>query len=304
MMQSDGRSRPVLCGGVGASVVRLGKLQVRSVEDFVIETSPVPRENQHASLRDACNSHDLDVSGLRRAARTGLEDLDTSNQDIPILEDDLSLQECSSDEEGIDVQSNIAMLAPGSNKPRQLMEARSQQCVICLTDKAHTIVPPHRHESAQQVEGHRICTECWSNFLYHGLRQPSRDGRGPPPLACPLCRGTIDVPDAWATFIELPPSWQQPKTAVQGPIPCLSTCTPTSSSESHVWWQRGTDSEGSECEKSTVGGDAQAACEADSALLRGGWRSLRCPMFGFFSRGSVTESRQSSPDSIRSGCSF
>merc|ERR1711933_279497 len=118
------------------------------------------------------------------------------------LEDDLSLQECSSDEEGNDVQSNMVILAPGSQKPRQLMEARSQQCVICLTDKEHTIVPPHRHESAQQVEGHRICTECWRNFLYHGLRQPSRDGRGPPPLACPLCRGTIDVPDTWATSIE------------------------------------------------------------------------------------------------------
>merc|ERR1712217_59996 len=101
-----------------------------------------------------------------------------------------------------------------------------------------TFVPSHRDQSTEHVQGHRICTECWVNFLYHGLRQRSLNGRGPPPLACPLCRSTIDVPDAWATFIELPPSWQQSRVVAKEPMPCLSLCTPRPRADRKVWWHR------------------------------------------------------------------
>lgn len=205
------------------------------------------------------------------------------------------MQEWCSDDEGNDALDTMRVLPPGSHRSRRLMEARCQQCVICLADKEHTIVPPHRHESAQHVEGHRICTECWSQFLYHGLRQPGRDGRGPAPLTCPLCRGTIDVPDAWAAFMELPQSWQQPRTVVKEPMPCLPSCTPSSSSDRRVWCQRSrSDSSGSDSDGSVV--EAKAAYEVGSAPLGGGWRVLRCLMFGFFNRAAATECHPTSQD--------
>merc|ERR1712187_590212 len=109
----------------------------------------------------------------------------------------------------------------------------------------------------------------------------------------------IDVPDAWANFMELPQSWQQPRNGVEQPILCLPTCTPRSSSDDHVWWQRSgsssTDSEGSEGEMAI---DAEDKQRVASVVCR----ALRCLMFGCFQRPVVTEGPQISEDMIQSGC--
>mmetsp|Transcript_98086 Transcript_98086/g.274568 ORF Transcript_98086/g.274568 Transcript_98086/m.274568 type:complete len:270 (+) Transcript_98086:70-879(+) len=100
--------------------------------------------------------------------------------------------------------------APGSATPLHLMRARAQQCVVCLQDKAHTFVPPHSGGGcARDVSGHRFCTDCWIEFLYHSSRQ-QRCGARPAPLACPLCRGGIHVPDVWGATYVLPSVWMQP----------------------------------------------------------------------------------------------
>mmetsp|Transcript_111344 Transcript_111344/g.359321 ORF Transcript_111344/g.359321 Transcript_111344/m.359321 type:complete len:541 (-) Transcript_111344:28-1650(-) len=101
---------------------------------------------------------------------------------------------------------------PGATTGRKLMEARSRRCVICLADKQHTLVPPHRElesniseigatcegsvswfrslrgggwrlpaadglqaplHPSRGIEDHRFCTDCWEAFLQHRLRQRS-----------------------------------------------------------------------------------------------------------------------------------
>merc|ERR1712048_385409 len=153
----------------------------------------------------------------------------------------------------------------------------------------------------RNVEGHCICTECWVKFMYHGLRQHSTDGRGPPPLACPLCRGTIDVPDIWGALIELPPSWQPTGATAKEPIPCLSLCTPRATTDRQVWWQRpdtsSTDSEASEGESTISAENTQgtATCESRLVRQRARSRSPHCPVF-VSNRAAAAEVRSSSQD--------
>lgn len=42
-------------------------------------------------------------------------------------------------------------------------------CIMWEVDsfEEHTFVPPH--ETSCQVEGHRFCSDCWIDFLDHGL---------------------------------------------------------------------------------------------------------------------------------------
>lgn len=107
------------------------------------------------------------------------------------------------------------------------MAARAQTCVVCMEEKEHTLVPPHREADGTSVEGHRFCTDCWVTFLRHGMWQQrraiaSKVGAALPPLACPLCRGTIDVPDVWGLnlAIELPASWRPPSPVEKAYQPC------------------------------------------------------------------------------------
>lgn len=249
---ADATSTQYLSGGVGAKVVRLGKLTQRNKEDLIIDVTPV--DTGHAATF-ACDT-------VPSVAETSVD-----IPDQPIIEDDLCLQEYGSDDEAPHCAS-ARVWAPGSLAGRKLMEARSKQCIICLSDKEHTIVPPHRHENGNaSVEGHRVCTECWANFLYHGLRQQGRDGRGPPPLACPLCRCTIDVPDSWIKDVELPLTWRFPRK--REPMQCLTNCTPRSLPASLLWWQRPSLSSASDSESSE--GEPAAAKRS----------SVRCPSFGF-----------------------
>jgi len=81
---------------------------------------------------------------------------------------------------------------------------------VCLEDKEHTFVPSHSVSPDCCVEGHRFCSDCWVEFLDHNMKHSSM-GRGAPnptPLACPLCRATILVPDVWASVgVDLPAVW-------------------------------------------------------------------------------------------------
>merc|ERR1711981_1352546 len=96
------------------------------------------------------------------------------------------------------------------------MEARSQQCIICLSNKEHTLVPPHllyctSSEDGpplkpEQVAAHRFCTDCWADFLHHQLAENT--GAGASLLNCPVCRVPIDVPDLWRVSFEIAPARQ------------------------------------------------------------------------------------------------
>lgn len=294
-MQSNSNSCLYAGGCVGARMLRLGKLQSRIAEEFVIEASPLSRGYQPAPFTDVTTSPNTKVSDVH-----ALPNFDAVDQ--PIVEDDLNLEDFCSGDEGHDAVLQVDVFLPGSRRPRQLMEARSKQCVICLADKEHTFVPTHRDLPSQQVEGHRICTDCWANFLYHGLRQRSSNGRGPPPLACPLCRGTIDVPDAWATFMELPPSWQD-KAAGNEPIPCLSLCTPRASMDRQVWWQRpgssSADSDASEGESTINEESTRRTVTRENGLVGHGIRCLsnRFLMCGSLNCAAAAEASCSSQDS-------
>jgi len=102
------------------------------------------------------------------------------------------------------------------------MQRRAQQCVVCLVEKEHTLVPPHHGVAADGSEacrlgvsrtspcfdGHRFCTDCWTEFLLrHGSEQPPKGRHGSPRskrLLCPVCRGAIGVPDVWRLRLDLP----------------------------------------------------------------------------------------------------
>jgi len=95
-----------------------------------------------------------------------------------------------------------------------LMTARAKQCVICMEDKEHTLVPPHKGcVEGMNLEGHRVCTDCWEELLRHELGRHwdwlhYRQG-APPALTCPVCRAGVMVPDAWDVELDLPEEWVQ-----------------------------------------------------------------------------------------------
>ncbi|CAJ1351055.1 unnamed protein product, partial [Effrenium voratum] len=93
-------------------------------------------------------------------------------------------------------------------------------CIICLTEKEHTLVPPHtpREISAQtpaqsSVEDHRFCTDCWEDFLRHARRAKLSS------MICPVCRGEISVPEVWSKRLELPQRWAQEEEPESAPLP-------------------------------------------------------------------------------------
>jgi len=133
----------------------------------------------------------------------------------PIVEQDLRVQEYDSDDEewcGVCAVVAEPALVPGRATARRLMEARAKQCVVCLTEKEHTFVPPHIGESRAKkgVEGHRFCTDCFADFLLHGMtKRLSSSASGPPPLTCPVCRCDVEVPDVWGVVVNLPAAWRR-----------------------------------------------------------------------------------------------
>eukprot|EP00933_Yihiella_yeosuensis_P020252 TRINITY_DN16278_c4_g1_i1.p1 TRINITY_DN16278_c4_g1~~TRINITY_DN16278_c4_g1_i1.p1 ORF type:complete len:353 (+),score=43.00 TRINITY_DN16278_c4_g1_i1:77-1135(+) len=204
-------------GGVGASLLRLGKLGPPASEIMVIEV-PSPAMNHSKASEPSSPSSGITTQVSSRSSssfflsRSSSQDqiypcCNDSDDERParsIVEHDLSVEEFSLEEQG-DWQGVVAGLplpwAPGSAAGRKLMTARARQCVICLTEKEHTLVPPHRCNS-QQVGGHRFCTDCWAHFLQHSMQQ-----RGLQTPCCPVCRGPIDVPDVWSVDFEIPDSW-------------------------------------------------------------------------------------------------
>mmetsp|Transcript_36941 Transcript_36941/g.97325 ORF Transcript_36941/g.97325 Transcript_36941/m.97325 type:complete len:229 (-) Transcript_36941:266-952(-) len=73
-----------------------------------------------------------------------------------------------------------------------------------MEEKEHTFVPPHTDDAGTHITGHRFCSDCWVEFLIHGLRRQSAVHA---PLACPVCRGDIATPDVWGACFDLPPAW-------------------------------------------------------------------------------------------------
>lgn len=128
-----------------------------------------------------------------------------------LLDDDLVLGDCDSDDE-VDCPASSS----GRTTARRLMQARAQQCIVCMEEKEHTFVPPHQTTTCQ-VEGHRFCSDCWIDFLDHGLLVLRR-GVSPAPLSCPICRSCIHVPDVWTVDVELPTVWQGTKKEVDSQV--------------------------------------------------------------------------------------
>jgi hypothetical protein len=136
-----------------------------------------------------------------------------------LIEEDLVLEDIDSETELWKCSSSVADCARGSAQARKLMEARSQQCIICLMEKEHTLVPWHhcddfqsgeptsmnwhdRHASQRHANTHRFCTDCWAEFLQHRLREAASSKALA--LHCPLCRASIDSPDVWQSLYEVP----------------------------------------------------------------------------------------------------
>jgi len=146
----------------------------------------------------------------------------------PIVEPDLAVQDY--EDEGCAAPSAWqAQSAPYrlERRPESL-----QHCMICLQEKPHTLVPPHRSAKEEatparrwwcyfkcpwrrdrveertpflkpNVDSHRFCTECWAEYLAHvpaGEVYEFAESK----LACPICRETIDVPDVWAVKLGVP----------------------------------------------------------------------------------------------------
>jgi hypothetical protein len=160
LVQSDGSDGAVLM------LLRTGPKLRGTLEDLVIELSPKICSFSTAGEKDELSLHvEQDMT---------VEDIDLDAEQ----EFGLRCGECLA----VDLD---ASRDEGSKRARKLMEARSQQCVICLTEKEHTFVPWHEPTSAetvvsqgsgsqQHVVNHRFCTECWAEFFQHHLNRGKR----------------------------------------------------------------------------------------------------------------------------------
>lgn len=181
-------------GGVeaAASLLRIGRLRKGVVEEsFVLEVD--------------CDTPDLLSIVVHSQGTAGAAEED------PVVEGDLAVQDFDSSDE-VELHSGLLHALPAPTAARRLMQARAQQCVVCMEEKEHTFVPPHCEEPEavdQHVAGHRFCTECWVEFLYHALRQQRQRGKAEQ-LACPCCRRAINAPDVWVQRFELPTAWRPP----------------------------------------------------------------------------------------------
>lgn len=114
---------------VGAQVAGV---PVRSEADIVIELAPSDHEDEMAD-------HPYRPSSDHTSMH--LEDEPPS-----IVEQDLSVQEFFSEDEG-DVGKTPPMLKVSG---RNLMATKTQRCMVCLANKPHTLVPPHRNLEVSQ----------------------------------------------------------------------------------------------------------------------------------------------------------
>jgi len=199
------------------ALLRIGpKLEVRCCEDLVLDLSPGGR-SYWATPDSWATLCPLPEVGMVESDEEGHR----SN-----IEADIVIEDFDFDAE-LDnhCEPCLVLEPPRSVRARRLMEARSLQCVICLTEKQHTLVPPHRpltlstgvgqehawqeREQArcwqQQVANHRFCTDCWSKFLSHQLDQQAKSSvKRHHLLSCPVCRGAIDIPDSWRVRFGMP----------------------------------------------------------------------------------------------------
>jgi hypothetical protein len=173
------------------TLVRTGpKLEAQCCEDFVLELSPGGR----SYWATRCVPPDIG------------EGLDEQSAGVPHIEDDLFVEDIDFFAEPAEHCGECLIVqSPVPSKARKLMEARTRQCIICLAEKEHTLVPPHLGSSHKQVESHRFCTDCFGKFLKHQLKQAQNSSsRKPPSLSCPICRSPIDAPDVWKVVFEMP----------------------------------------------------------------------------------------------------
>lgn len=257
------------------ALLRLGKLGHRDSETLIIDV-----EDDRAGAANTCMRADSSSSSLS-------ERRPTEATDRPVVEEDLCLEDYDSEDDARLPGSLPQPWAPGSAAARHLMKKRSQQCVVCMEDKEHTFVPPHSEDApGGHVAGHRFCTDCWVEFLYHSSRQQRR-GNTAPPLACPLCRGGIHVPDVWGVDFELPSAWLQPSEELAAQARTPSVC-PTMEAEAEplLLWAEAAPSAGasdaaasasasSEC--SPVQGSARQI-RMDSFAVASCWNAFGCPM--------------------------
>jgi len=191
------------------NVVCLGKLQTQLQEVLVIEEidgveiSSVPCQKKEEPIE---------------------EDVERWTADA-MYDDDLELSELDSEDEAPPEPS----CSRGRMTARHRMQDRAQQCIVCMEEKEHTFVPPHVQGCGSHVDGHRFCSDCWIDFLDHGL-SVLRKGVVPAPLACPICRSCIHVPDVWTVDVELPSAWVQGSKKADAEVECyeVQVLTPTS----------------------------------------------------------------------------
>lgn len=197
-------------GKAALGVVCLGKLQTQLTEVLVIEeidgveVTNLPRQPKAEPAKEATEDW---------AAET-------------LYEDDLVLGDLDSDDE---VPSPEPSYPSGRMAARRRMQARAQQCIVCMEEKEHTFVPPHLQGCDSHVDGHRFCSDCWIDFLDHGL-SVLRRGVTPTPLSCPICRSCIHVPDVWTVDVELPAAWTGSSKSSDAEVECyeVQVLTPTS----------------------------------------------------------------------------
>ncbi|CAJ1396801.1 unnamed protein product [Effrenium voratum] len=200
-------------GKAALSVMRLGKLRAQLNEVMIIE-----------EIHDQEVRKYTEESLLEEAVETEEEEKWTAPA---LLDDDLVVGDCDSDDEVPCPPSSSS----GRSTARRLMQARAQQCIVCMEEKEHTFVPPHVESNHSHTDGHRFCSDCWIDFLDHGLLVLRR-GVSPAPLSCPICRSCIHVPDVWTVDVELPSVWTHAK-PVEPEVQCheVQVLSPTSDGE-------------------------------------------------------------------------
>lgn len=268
---------------IAAGLLRLGKLGQCSEESLVIEAED--EDGRQAVARP-----------LELLHRCSTPADDHEAYDRPAVEDDLLVEDYGAEEDAGLLHGLAPPWAPGSQVARVLMKARAQQCVVCMEDKEHTFVPPHKEEGlGSAVGGHRFCTDCWVEFLYHNSRQ-QRHGCALPLLACPLCRGGISVPDVWGVGFELPATWMEPADEARtGEAEVASSWCPTAAGVLGLWAEAPgaaaasaaaseTASVGASSASSSSGGcspaqrGAEVRLRADSSSMASCWHVFGCPV--------------------------
>ena len=157
----------------------------------------------------------------------------------PIVETDLAVQDFSSDEEFY--KKSKAWFNFNFGRKNFFLEAK-RPCVICLSEKEHTLVPPHaaRNAPSSELEDHRFCTDCWEDFLQHARSSQAS-------MICPVCRGEILIPEVWTQRLQLPRRWSQEEAPASAalPLPVVSVPHYEESrwlfrpAEASLWaWQR------------------------------------------------------------------